>query len=100
VETVRVEVPVPFAERLTADGLSDAVGLSRDIDPVVAAVRVRFPENPLRLVSRIVDVPEEPSGMLRLLGLAETAKSGGDVTLSPTFTECDMEPLVPVTVTV
>ncbi len=55
-----------------------------------------------RLVTLIVDWPEEPGRMVSLAGMAEMLKSGdaGLVTLTLTLAECEMEPLVPVTITV
>ncbi len=34
------------------------------------------PLNPFRLVTTIVEMPEEPAGIVRLFGLAVIAKSG------------------------
>ena len=49
------------------------------------ADRLTRPEKPPELPTVIVDVPEEPWGMLRLDGLAETEKPG-DPTLTVTVT--------------
>jgi hypothetical protein len=38
-------------------------------------VRERVPENPLRLVNVIMELPDEPDGTLSEIGLAETLKS-------------------------
>ena len=59
------------------------------------------PLNPVRLVTIMVEVPVEPAGIVRLLGLAVIEKSAepGETTVKATSTECDRLPLVPVTVT-
>lgn len=51
------------------------------------AVRLTVPAKPPRLPTDIVDVPDEPCGMLRLDGLAVTEKSGGP-TLTVTVMVC------------
>ena len=58
------------------------------------------PLNPFRLVTTMVDVPEEPAGIVRLFGLAVIAKSDVEpegTMVKATLTECDRLPLVPVT---
>jgi len=48
----------------------------------------------------MVDVPEEPAGIVRLFGLAVIAKSDVEpegTMVKATLTECDRLPLVPVT---
>ena len=60
------------------------------------------PLNPLRLVTIMVEVPVDPAGIVRLLGLAVIEKSAAEpdeTTVKATSTECDRLPLVPVTVT-
>jgi len=50
----------------------------------------------------MVDVPEEPAGIVRLFGLAVIAKSDVEpdgTIVKATLTECDSLPLVPVTLT-
>ncbi len=49
----------------------------------------------------MVEVPVEPAGIVRLLGLAVMEKSAepDETTVKATSTECDRLPLVPVTVT-
>ena len=92
--TLSVEVLCPPGVRVTDGLLRDALG------PEVAETaveRVTVPENPLRLVSVITLVPDEPRGRLSADGLIEIEKS---VTTTVTETECTSEPLVPVTVTV
>jgi len=91
-----VEDPLPPLERLTLVGLSDAVNPEGETE----AARLMVPAKLLRLASDIVDVLEEPAWKLRLEGLLEMLKSGGTTTLAVTTTECERDPLVPVTVTV
>ena len=58
------------------------------------------PLKPFRLVTTMVDVPEEPAGIVRLFGLAVIAKSDVEpegTMVKATLTECDRLPLVPVT---
>jgi len=76
VETLRVEEPVPLAASVTLVGLSEAVGSLSEIGPAAVAVRVVVPVNPLRLVSEIVDEPEDPALRLILVGFAVMLKSG------------------------
>jgi len=50
----------------------------------------------------MLDVPEEPAGIVRLFGLAVIAKSDVEpegTMVKATLTECDRLPLVPVTLT-
>ena len=58
--------------------------------------------NPFRLVTTMLDVPEEPAGIVRLFGLAVIAKLDVEpdgTIVKVTLTECDRLPLVPVTLT-
>lgn len=65
------------------------------------AETVTTPEKPLRLVTRIINVPVIPWGMDRNPGLAAIVKSGvGLITWTDKRAEWDSDPLVPVTVTV
>src|SRR2546430_9924643 len=92
--TLSVEVLCPPEVKLTVELLSDVLG------PEVGETtveRVTVPANPLRLVSVIRLVPDVPRGRLSDDGLMETEKSD---TITRTETECDSDPLVPVTVTV
>ncbi len=92
--TLSVEVLCPPGVRETDELLSAVFG------PGVgetAVERVTVPVNPLRLVSVIRLVPDVPRGRLRDDGLMEIVKSD---TMTRTETECDSDPLVPVTVTV
>jgi hypothetical protein len=75
-------VPVPFAVRATLEGLEDAVGSTRESDAVVSAgateaARFTVPAKLYRLLRVIVVVPDDPTGIVMLVGLADTLKSGG-----------------------
>lgn len=65
----------------------------------LSVVRATVPEKPFRGDRVIVEVPGELTTTITAVGLAEIMKSGAGVTLKSTETECDREPLVPVTVT-
>jgi hypothetical protein len=92
--TLSVEVLCPPGVRVTDELLSDVFGPGVE---ETAVERVMVPANPLRLVSVIRLVPDVPRGRLRDDGLMEMEKSD---TMTRTETECDSDPLVPVTVTV
>ncbi len=68
---MRLEEAVPPGLRLTLAGLAEAV---RPLG-VTDVESVMVPVNPLKLLSVIDDVPEEPAGMVRLDGLDEMVKS-------------------------
>jgi hypothetical protein len=53
----------------------------RPVDGEIVAERTMLPVKPLIPVTVIVEVPEEPTATLTLVGLAVIAKSGGRVTL-------------------
>ena len=92
--TLSVEVLCPPGVRVTDELLSVVLG------PEVgktAVDRVTVPANPFRLVRVIRLVPDVPRGRLSDDGLMEMEKSD---TMTRTETECDSDPLVPVTVTV
>jgi len=59
---------------------------------------VTVPVNELRLVTVIVDFPEDPWRMLNEVGLAERLKSGAGVTWYVTLVWEDRAPLVPITI--
>src|SRR5438552_18693967 len=63
-------------------------------------IRTTVTEKPVRGDRVIVDVPRELTTTVTAVGLAEIVKSGGTVTLKPTETEWNREPLAPVTMTV
>ena len=92
---VRVEVALPPEVTLTLDGLIETVGP----DGEETAERLTVPANPLRLVTVIVDVVEEPGEVEIDDGFADMEKSPVDeaVTVSDGFVEWEREPLVPVT---
>jgi len=85
-------------DNATKMGLTEAVGPVGD----TATLRVTLPEKPLRLVRVIVEFPDDPWTMLKVVGLEEMLKSGvaGAATVTGTTTEWESDPLVPVTVTV
>ena len=70
VETVIVEAWVPGLERVTLDGLAEAVGPRGD----TVAVRVTVPVNPPALVRVRVDVAEEPGGIERYCGVVDRVR--------------------------
>lgn len=74
-ETVRTTELVPPALRTTLLKLRLAAGPWRTLG-VRLGDRVTVPENPPKLVSVIVEVPEELRLTLRLVGLAVIEKSG------------------------
>ena len=67
---VAVDVGKPPDGTLTGLGLKDVVIPLGDV-----AVRLTLPENPLMLTSEIVEVPDLPAWILRLLGFAPMLKS-------------------------
>jgi hypothetical protein len=74
-------------------------GLNTAVTPAgrVPVERLTFWATPLLVAVLMVDLPEDPCPMARLLGLAEIVKSLA-VTVSVRFAEC--VPLAPVPVTV
>ena len=78
VATVRVEMPVPPEVKVTDVGLRLAVGYTRQRpEQEIDVLKPIVPANPFKLVSVIVDVPDDPIGMLRDAGVALMLKSGG-----------------------
>jgi hypothetical protein len=73
--TFKVELPTPFDASVTVPGLRFVEGPRGETD----AERVTVPENPLRLVKVMVDVPEDPWAMVNEVGFADTLKSGATV---------------------
>ena len=76
-----VEVPAPFAVSATLAGLNDAVGSTRESDAVESdgateAARFTVPAKLYRLLRVIVAVPDDPTGTVMLVGLADMVKSG------------------------
>ena len=80
VATVRVDMPDPPAVRVTDVGLRLAVGYMRQRpEQAIDVLNPIVPANPFKLVSAIVDVPDDPIWMLRDAGVALMPKSGGGV---------------------
>jgi len=77
-----VEVPLPPADRVLLETLSETAGPEGDIE----AARLMVPVNPPKLLKVMVEEPEEPAVMARLLGLAVKAKSGCEDTMTETVT--------------
>jgi hypothetical protein len=94
-EKVRLVSAEPPVERLRLDELrlafNPAGTVFVDSDTV--------PLNEFRLVSRIVEVGEEPACIQKLAGLREMEKSGSAPTLTVTVVQWAKPPLVPVTFT-
>ena len=83
--TVRVEFPVPPANRVIVAGLNETVGTLGE----TKVANLTVPVNPARLVRLTVEAAEPPGVTARPLGLAEVEKSGfeGCATLRRTVTE-------------
>ena len=79
VATVRVDTPVPPELKVTDVGLRLAVGKTRQRpeQEEIDALKPIVPANPFKLVSAIVEVPDDPIWMLRDAGVALMLKSGG-----------------------
>jgi len=75
------------------------VGVRVQVRPAgeTADVRATVPVNPLIGATVIVEVATVPAVVVTAVGLAVTEKS---VTATVTVAECEIAPLVPVTVTV
>ncbi len=82
-------------DNATETGLTEAVG------PVgyTATPRVTLPAKPLRLVRVIVEFPDDPCTMLKVVGLEDMLKSGTTI-VTAVVAEWDGDPPVPVPVTV
>ena len=96
-DTVRLDEPEPLEVRPTIVGLRDAVSPE---DGETDVARLTVPAKLLRLARLMVEVADDPAWKLTLEGLPETVKSGGITTFAGTTSECEIEPLVPVRVTV
>ncbi len=92
-ETVRTDDPEPPGDNEIVDWLRDETGP----DGEVVAVRDTLPDSPLTLVKIMLELEEVPGGVETELGVAKIVKS---TTLTVTWTICEREPLVAVTVTV
>jgi hypothetical protein len=73
--TFKVELPMPFEVSVRVPGLRFVEGPRGETD----AVRVTVPENPLRPVKVMVDVPEDPWAIVKEVGFADRVKSGAAV---------------------
>ncbi len=98
---MRLDPCVPPSDSVTLTGFRLVVGPSAMIGETLAD-SVTLPLNPLRLVTRMVEKPEEPCVIVREEGLVVMVKSGGGggVMVMGMLTECDSLPLVPMTVIV
>jgi len=78
VETVSVDEAVPLDVSATMLGANDAVGGTREMGDVAEtdSLRLTLPENPLRLLRVMVEVPEDPMARLREFGEEVMLKSG------------------------
>jgi len=92
--TFRVELPAPFEVSVIVEGLRLVVGPMGKTE----AAMVTVPVSELRLVTVIVDFPEDPWRMVNEVGLAERLKSGAGVTWYVTLVWEDRAPLVPITI--
>jgi len=91
--TVKVENVEPFAGNVTLEALKERVGPAGDEEAESPTV----PENPLRLVTVIVDEAEFFAGKLSEEGVAEMEKSVTVTETDPVFVS---DPLLPVRETV
>ena len=92
--TVSVTLFDPPGDRGTVVVLKVAPGPPETLD-----VRVTVPLNPLRLVSVIVEIPDEPAGNVMEFGVADMPKSGPRTTVTLILTEWMSPALEPDTVT-
>ncbi len=101
VVTTRLDPWVPPPAKVTVVGFRVNVG-PLDTAGKTAAVNVTFPMKPFRLVTRMVENPDEPAFIVRAGGVAVMVKSGGGgvVIVMKTVTVWDSLPLVPLTVDV
>ena len=98
VEELKLQIEMAEAPEVKATG----VGVHEVVRPMEGATdvdSVRDPENPFRLVSVIVDVPDEPAGKVTVDELATTLNPDGVTTVTLMIAAWDNEPLVPVNVT-
>ena len=87
VVTTRLDPWVPPSAKVTVAGFRVNVG-PLDTTGETAAVSVTVPVKPVRLVTRMVENPEEPAFIVRAKGVAVMVKSGGGggVTVTKTMT--------------
>jgi len=74
--TFKVELPDPLEASVTVEGARLVAGPVGETETAMVTV----PVNELRLVAVIVDIVEDPWGMVDEVGLAERLKSGAGVT--------------------
>src|SRR3989442_4918788 len=98
VETVSVDVPCPPAVSVMLVVLRETVGPLLTIGDIVAD-RVTVPDQLLMLDTVIVECPEDPFGIDRVVGLADNPKSW-TVNVAVTEWASAVKLAVPVTVTV
>ena len=78
VETVKVDVAVPSAAKVTLLGLTETVGhTSTRSDDEIEALTLPVPARPFRLVRVIVDTPDPETVTVRELDEAPMLKSPG-----------------------
>src|SRR5437660_9697826 len=85
---------------VTVEDSATLVGDSVQVRPVegdTVSVRLTVPVNPPEPVTVMVEVPVAPARIVTVVGLADKVKAAGGLTLNVTVTECEREPLVPVT---
>lgn len=90
---MKVEVPETPDNRTILVGFRDAVTPDGETDAAMLTV----PAKPLTLSAWICNDPELPLLIARIVELDERAKS---TTVTVTRTVCEIDPMVPVTVTV
>ncbi len=66
---------------------------------VTVAARLTLPEKPLRLARVIVEFPDDPCTMLKVVGLEDMLKSGPTI-VTGTVAEWDGDPPIAVPVTI
>ena len=91
--TVSVDVASPLPENTMLEGFSENVGPPGGTVPVMSTV----PVNSLKLVTVIVDEPDEPGVRASAAGFEDMPKSGPATNV--TVVVCVRNPLVPVTFT-
>jgi hypothetical protein len=92
VNTVRVTLAELPEDNVALSELRVAPG-----PPETLATRVTVPLNPLRLVTVMREVADDPDGNVNVAGLAETLKSGAAPTVTVMPAEWLRRPLVAVT---
>jgi len=78
VETVSEKAPLCPADNVMLEALREIAGPDGEIE----AARFMVPANPFTLLKVTVEAADEPTVMVRLLGLADTVKSDGAGTIT------------------